>query len=115
MLLVGPILVFAALTVAIWAFGRSRSLIWRRGLGRVAGPRPLYRRGTGRAAMTLLMLNLALAIVWQIVTGSFSLAGFWWASTVGYAALWITRPMFGGSPYFGRRAVADRRFLLTTS
>ena len=52
--------------------------------------------------MMLFMLNLALAIVWQVVTGSFSLAGLVAGFCVGYVVLWIARPMFGDSPYFGR-------------
>jgi multicomponent Na+:H+ antiporter subunit E len=52
--------------------------------------------------MTLFMLNLALAIVWQIVTGAFSLGGLVAGFCVGYVVLWIARPMFGGSSYFGR-------------
>jgi multicomponent Na+:H+ antiporter subunit E len=52
--------------------------------------------------MTLFMLNLALAIVWQVVTGSFSLGGLVAGFAVGYATLWIARPMFGDNPYYGR-------------
>jgi multicomponent Na+:H+ antiporter subunit E len=50
--------------------------------------------------MMLFMLNLALAIVWQIVTGSFGLGGLAAGFSVGYAVLWIARPMFGDSRYF---------------
>jgi multicomponent Na+:H+ antiporter subunit E len=52
--------------------------------------------------MMLFMLNLALAIVWQVVTRSFSLGGLVAGFCVGYVVLWIARPMFGDSPYFGR-------------
>jgi multicomponent Na+:H+ antiporter subunit E len=52
--------------------------------------------------MTLFMLNLALAIVWQVVTGAFSLGGLVAGFCVGYVVLWIARPMFGDSQYFGR-------------
>jgi multicomponent Na+:H+ antiporter subunit E len=50
--------------------------------------------------MTLFLLNVALAIVWQAVTGSFSLSGLLVGFAVGYGVLWIGRPMYGDSPYF---------------
>ena len=50
--------------------------------------------------MMLFMRNLALAIVWQTVTGSFSLGGLVSGFCVGYAVLWIARPMFADSRYF---------------
>jgi multicomponent Na+:H+ antiporter subunit E len=46
------------------------------------------------------MFNLGLAIVWQAVSGSFSLGGLLAGFIVGYAVLWIAHPLFGGSPYF---------------
>jgi multicomponent Na+:H+ antiporter subunit E len=52
--------------------------------------------------MMMFMLNLALAVVWQIVTGGFGLGGLLAGFAVGYAVLGIARPMFGGSPYFGK-------------
>jgi multicomponent Na+:H+ antiporter subunit E len=52
--------------------------------------------------MTLFMLNLALAIVWQTVTGAFSLGGLAVGFCVGYAVLGIAQPMFGDSRYFGK-------------
>jgi len=52
--------------------------------------------------MMLFMLNLALAIIWQAVTGTFSLGGLAVGFCVGYAVLWIARPMFGDTRYFIR-------------
>jgi multicomponent Na+:H+ antiporter subunit E len=52
--------------------------------------------------MTLFRLNLALAIVWQTVTGAFSLGGLAVGFCVGYAVLGIAQPMFGDSRYFGK-------------
>ncbi|UEM21843.1 Na+/H+ antiporter subunit E [Skermanella mucosa] len=50
--------------------------------------------------MTMFMFNLALAIVWQAVTASFSMGGLMIGFVVGYAVLWIARPVFGNDPYF---------------
>jgi multicomponent Na+:H+ antiporter subunit E len=52
--------------------------------------------------MMLFMLNLALAIIWQAVTGIFSLGGLAAGFCVGYAVLWVARPMFGDTRYFIR-------------
>ena len=101
-LLVGPIVVFAALTVVIGLWTQPFLDLATRASGELLNPARLYRRGPGGTAMTLFMLNLALAIIWQAVTGTFSLGGLAVGFCVGYAVLWIARPMFGDTRYFVR-------------
>ena len=52
--------------------------------------------------MRMLLLNCILAVGWALVVGDFGitmlLAGF----ALGYAALWMTRPLYGGTAYFER-------------
>jgi multicomponent Na+:H+ antiporter subunit E len=52
--------------------------------------------------MTLFVLNLILAVVWQAVTGSFTLGGLAVGLVLGYAALWTARPLYGDVDYFRR-------------
>ena len=49
------------------------------------------------------MLNIALAIVWAALWGSFTLFQLTAGFLVGFATLWIAQPLFGGpSPYYLR-------------
>lgn len=52
--------------------------------------------------MKLLVLNAALALGWAVLMGSFTLAGLLLGFVVGYAAIWIARPLFGETTYFER-------------
>lgn len=61
--------------------------------------------------MTLFMLNLVLAVVWQAVSGDFSLGGLMVGLVLGYAALWVARPLYGDTAYF-RRVGGGIGFLL---
>jgi len=52
--------------------------------------------------MNVIALNMVLAVGWAALIGRFTsqrlLVGF----GIGYLALWVTRPLFGESPYFER-------------
>jgi multicomponent Na+:H+ antiporter subunit E len=52
--------------------------------------------------MNLFFINCFLAFGYVGVQGQFSLAGFWVGFGLGYAALWITQPLYGRSRYFQR-------------
>jgi multicomponent Na+:H+ antiporter subunit E len=57
------------------------------------------------------LLNLVLAVVWQAVSGDFSLGGLTVGLVLGYAALWVARPLYGDASYF-RRVIGGIGFLL---
>jgi multicomponent Na+:H+ antiporter subunit E len=50
----------------------------------------------------LFLLNLFLAIGFSAVVGQFNLSGFIAGFVVGYAALWLTKPLYRESRYFSR-------------
>jgi multicomponent Na+:H+ antiporter subunit E len=52
--------------------------------------------------MNLFFINCFLAFGYVGVQGQFSLAGFLVGFTLGYAALWLTQPLYGKSRYFQR-------------
>ena len=52
--------------------------------------------------MSLFLLNATLAFVWAFVMGGISLLNLSVGFVIGYGALWICRPLFGNSIYFGR-------------
>jgi multicomponent Na+:H+ antiporter subunit E len=52
--------------------------------------------------MNIALLNLLLAFGWCAVTGSFTLANLIAGFVIGYATLWIARPLLGPSAYFER-------------
>ncbi len=58
--------------------------------------------------MTLLMLNIALAIGWALLTGSLTFGQLLLGFAVGYGALWIARPLHGHDDYFSRLPRAVR-------
>lgn len=64
--------------------------------------------------MTLFVLNLLLAVVWQAVTGSFTLGGLVAGLVLGYAVLWMARPLYGDVEYFRRvpRAIGFALYFL---
>ncbi|WP_142849643.1 Na+/H+ antiporter subunit E [Telmatospirillum sp. J64-1] len=58
--------------------------------------------------MTLFMLNLMLALGWAVVTGGYSLGNLIFGFVIGYFALWVSRPLYGSSAYFGRLVAGIR-------
>ncbi len=52
--------------------------------------------------MNLFVLNLALALGWAALVGSFTLPSLLVGFAIGYAALWVARPLFGDTAYFER-------------
>lgn len=49
--------------------------------------------------MTPFAINLVLAVVWQALTGGFSLSGLLIGFAVAYVVLWLLQPLFGRSRY----------------
>jgi multicomponent Na+:H+ antiporter subunit E len=52
--------------------------------------------------MTLFLINLFLAFVWTAITGEFSVGGYFTGFLIGYAILWLVRPLFDSSSYLRR-------------
>lgn len=52
--------------------------------------------------MSLFALNLLIAVGWGAVSGSFAAIDLLLGYAGGFVALWVTRPLFGPSPYFRR-------------
>lgn len=52
--------------------------------------------------MNIFILNAFLAVSWAALIGSFSATNLLLGYVIGYAALWIARPLFGESNYFER-------------
>ena len=52
--------------------------------------------------MNLFMLNLFLALGFSAVLGQFTLTGLLTGFAVGYAALWISKPLYPDAAYFVR-------------
>lgn len=52
--------------------------------------------------MTLLAINLLLAVVWSALFGAFSRESLLVGFAVGFIALWLVRPLFGRTRYFGK-------------
>jgi len=52
--------------------------------------------------MTLLALNLLLALVWSALFGGFGRENLALGFAVGFVALWLVRPIFGPTRYFGK-------------
>lgn len=52
--------------------------------------------------MNLLSLNAALALGWAALTGVFTALNLLIGFCIGYAALWVARPLFGETAYFER-------------
>ena len=52
--------------------------------------------------MNLFLLNIFLSIGFSAVLGQFNLSGFLAGFIVGYAALWLTKPLYGPTRYFER-------------
>jgi multicomponent Na+:H+ antiporter subunit E len=52
--------------------------------------------------MSLFALNLLIAVGWAAVAGGFAAVDLVVGFLGGFLALWLTRPLFGPSPYFRR-------------
>ena len=52
--------------------------------------------------MNVFVLNTALALSWAALVGSFTLPSLLVGFGIGYAALWVARPLFAGTTYFER-------------
>ncbi len=52
--------------------------------------------------MNIFILNAFLAISWSALIGSFTLSNLLIGYVIGYAALWVARPLFQASNYFER-------------
>jgi multicomponent Na+:H+ antiporter subunit E len=52
--------------------------------------------------MNAFLLNIILALLWAAITGSFTLATLIFGFLVGYAVLWVARPVIGESAYYNR-------------
>lgn len=52
--------------------------------------------------MRILALNMALALGWAALVGSFTLPTLIMGFILGYCAVWVARPLFGETTYFER-------------
>jgi multicomponent Na+:H+ antiporter subunit E len=52
--------------------------------------------------MNLFALNLLIAVGWAAVAGGFDATNLVLGFAGGFVALWLTRPLFGPTPYFRR-------------
>ncbi len=52
--------------------------------------------------MSLFLLNILLAVGFVVMVGAYSMSGLVAGLIVGYAALWVTRPLYGEQRYFNR-------------
>lgn len=52
--------------------------------------------------MNVFLLNTGLALGWAALTGSFTLPSLLVGFGIGYAALWVARPLFDETVYFER-------------
>lgn len=52
--------------------------------------------------MRILALNMALALGWAALVGSFTLPALIMGFILGYCAVWVARPLFGETTYFER-------------
>jgi multicomponent Na+:H+ antiporter subunit E len=52
--------------------------------------------------MNVFILNMALALGWAALVGSFDLPSLLVGFAIGYVVLWVARPLFGSTAYFER-------------
>lgn len=50
----------------------------------------------------LFTLNIFLAVGFSVILGQLNLSGLTAGFLVGYLALWVSRPLYGDTPYFSR-------------
>ena len=58
--------------------------------------------------MNLFFINSFLAFGYMGIQGQFTLSGFLVGFALGYAALWVTQPLYGASRYFQRAPKTGR-------
>ncbi|MER0238753.1 Na+/H+ antiporter subunit E [Fulvimarina sp. MAC8] len=61
--------------------------------------------------MTLYLINLVLALVWVVVTGSFTLLNLLFGFVLGACALYLIREQVGGAGYMQRGFLITKLFL----
>jgi multicomponent Na+:H+ antiporter subunit E len=61
--------------------------------------------------MSLFLLNILLAVGFMVMAGTYSMSGLAAGLIVGYAALWVTRPLYGNQRYFARLPKAIKLIL----
>lgn len=52
--------------------------------------------------MNAFLLNIILALIWAAISGEFTMGTLLFGYVVGYAVLWLARPVLGESAYYGR-------------
>ncbi len=62
--------------------------------------------------MNLFAINVLLAVVWASLMASFSLASLATGFFLGYVALWVAQPLFGGPSLYHRRVFRIINLLL---
>ena len=62
--------------------------------------------------MNLFVLNLLLAIVWSALNEDSSLDALFTGFVLGFAILWITRPLLGGGGGYFKRCIAWLRLVV---
>lgn len=62
--------------------------------------------------MNLFVLNLLLAIVWAALNEDSSLGALFTGFLLGFAVLWITRPLLGGGGAYFKRCIAWLRLVV---
>lgn len=62
--------------------------------------------------MNLFAINVLLAVVWASLMANFSLASLATGFLLGYLALWIAQPLFGGPSLYHRRVFRVIRLVL---
>ncbi len=62
--------------------------------------------------MNLFAINVLLAVVWASLMADFSLSSLGVGFLLGYAALWVAQPLFGGPSLYHRRVFRVVRLFL---
>ena len=62
--------------------------------------------------MNMFAINTLLAVIWASLVTDFSLGGLATGYLIGYAALWVAQPLFGGPSIYHRRVFRVIRLFL---
>ena len=62
--------------------------------------------------MSLFAINLILAVIWASLWATFTLPSLATGFALGYAALWVAQPLFGGKPLYFLRVWRVIRLIL---